>query len=161
MVLGSILNWVVGKTLDFTLYSILWATKKTGQGVLSLGYYVTSINSTTNTPNTEETQLLELIPLTKVEIEMLREQNNILKEELAILKKLNPDLTVNITKETNIDSLIQENKEKEEEKEEEKEVVEEKEEEVVEEKEVVEEEEIKQNSTTELNKTDSDSDSFV
>ena len=62
--------------------------------------------------------------MTKVEIEMLKEQNNILKEELELLKKLNPNLAIKfsedlaedlgkkikkINEETNVDSCIQEN----------------------------------------------------
>jgi hypothetical protein len=115
MVFGSILNWAVGRTLDFTLDSILWITKTTGQGIITLGYYVTSRNSK---QKDEKEQLIELRELTKAEIEMLREQNNILKEELEILKKINPNLAKTLTedltedleeiinKETNIDNIL-------------------------------------------------------
>ena len=36
MVLGSILNWVVGRSLDLTVNTICWITQKTAYGI----YYV-------------------------------------------------------------------------------------------------------------------------
>jgi hypothetical protein len=110
MVFGSILNWIVGRTLDFTLDRIIWVTKTTALGIITLGYYITSRN--TNKIKNEQEQILELIPLTKVEIEMLKEQNNILKEELELLKKINPNLAIKFSedlaknKETNIDYVL-------------------------------------------------------
>ncbi len=118
MVLGSILNWVVGRTLDFTLDSILWVTRTTGQGIITLGYYVTSRNAKQNDGKNEKEHLIELRELTKAEIEMLKEQNNILKEELVILKKLNPNLAKTFSEdlgkvknqETNMDNIPHETK---------------------------------------------------
>ena len=45
MVFGSILNWIVGRTLDFTLDRIIWVTKTTALGIITLGYYITSRNT--------------------------------------------------------------------------------------------------------------------
>ncbi len=101
MVFGSILNWIVGRTLDFTLDRIIWVTKTTALGIITLGYYITSRN--TNKIKNEQDQILELIPLTKVEIEMLKKLN----PKLAIT--FSEDLGEKINEETNVDSCIKEN----------------------------------------------------
>ncbi len=69
MVLGSILNWIVSKTLDTTLDTIWWVIKKTGQ----TGYY-----------------LIVRRQQPETEMDLLREQNKILKD---ILLNSNHNLT--------------------------------------------------------------------
>ena len=87
MVLGSILNWVVGRTLDFTLDSAIWITKTTGNGLINAGYYLVNYRKQSNQSNQtqiEDTnkQIQELLNLTKDEIMILREQNQLLKKEI-------------------------------------------------------------------------------
>jgi hypothetical protein len=84
MVLGSILNWVVGRTLDFTLDSAIWITKTTGIGLINAGYYLVNYRNQTNQNQIEDTnkQIQELLNLTKDEIIILREQNQLLKKEI-------------------------------------------------------------------------------
>ncbi len=100
MVLGSILNWVVGRTLDFTLDSIIWITKTTGNGLLSSGYYLINYrknqNQTTENQNQNQNQniennnleMKELLNLTKEELELIKEQNQILKNEIINIKNI-------------------------------------------------------------------------
>jgi hypothetical protein len=78
MVLGSILNWAVGRTLDFTFDTIWWITSNTGQGIYNAGYYL--IISRKNKDSIENDAYLL--------INEIKEQNKLLKEEIIILKQL-------------------------------------------------------------------------
>lgn len=94
MVFGSILNWVVGKSLDITFDSIWWITKKTGQGVLNAGYYII-ISRNQNDKDKENKEINkniimdeinnDLIYLSKEEFIAIKEQNELLKEEIKLL----------------------------------------------------------------------------
>ena len=99
MVLGSILNWAVGRTLDFTLDSAIWITKTTGNGLLYAGYYLINYRKSQNqnNKNNQENQnnqnnqnnleIKELLNLTKEELQLLKEQNKIL-QNIITEKKL-------------------------------------------------------------------------
>ena len=95
MVLGSILNWAVGRTLDFTLDSAIWITKTTGNGLLYAGYYLINYRKTQNNQNNQENQenqhnleIKELLNLTKEELQLLKEQNQNLKDEIVSIKNI-------------------------------------------------------------------------
>ena len=94
MVFGSILNWVVGKSLDITFDSIWWITKKTGQGVLNAGYYIiiSRNQNDKDKENKEKNKNIimdeinnDLIYLSKEEFIAIKEQNELLKEEIKLL----------------------------------------------------------------------------
>jgi hypothetical protein len=93
MVFGSILNWVVGKSLDITFDSIWWITKKTGQGVLNAGYYIIisrNQNDKENKDKNKENIIMDeinkdLITISKEEFIAIKEQNELLKEEIKLL----------------------------------------------------------------------------
>ncbi len=101
MVLGSILNWVVGRTLDFTLDSAIWITKKTGNGLLYTGYYLINYrkqqnnneiqnenNNQNQNQNENNIEMKELLNLTKEELHLLREENQNLKNEIINIKNI-------------------------------------------------------------------------
>ncbi len=93
MVFGSILNWVVGKSLDITFDSIWWITKKTGQGLLNAGYYIIisrNQNDKENKDKNKENIIMDeinndLITISKEELLVIKEQNELLKEEIKLL----------------------------------------------------------------------------
>lgn len=117
MVLGSILNWVVGRSLDFTVNSAFWITQKTVYGIYSIGYYLIkkkpdNDNSTNNNNNNNE---FEIIFLTKNELNILYEQNKLLKSEIDLLKKkeniIEKEIIIenkNITENENENEIIKE-----------------------------------------------------
>ncbi len=82
MVLGSILNWAVGRTLDFTFDTIWWITKSTGQGIYNAGYYL--VISRKKNDITKDDLVLS-------NIDDIKEQNELLKQEIVLLKKLVPE----------------------------------------------------------------------
>jgi hypothetical protein len=87
MVFGSILNWAVGKTLDFTFDTIWWVTKNTGQGIYNAGYYLVikrknNDNNDNNDNNENNENNHDLL------LEEIKEQNKLLKEEIVLLKQL-------------------------------------------------------------------------
>lgn len=95
MVFGSILNWIVGKSLDITFDSIWWITKKTGQGVLNAGYYIIITRNQNDKENKDKDKDKEniimdeinkdLITISKEELLAIKEQNELLKEEIKLL----------------------------------------------------------------------------
>ena len=88
MVFGSILNWVVGRSLDFTVNSAFWITQKTVYGIYCIGYYLIKKKPNNNTnDNTNTNNEFEIIFLTKNELNILYEQNKLLKTEIDLLKK--------------------------------------------------------------------------
>ncbi len=82
MVLGSILNWAVGRTLDFTFDTIWWITKSTGQGIYNAGYYL--VISRQKNGITKDDLVLS-------NIDDIKEQNELLKQEIILLKTLIPE----------------------------------------------------------------------
>ncbi len=94
MVLGSILNWVVGRTLDFTLDSAIWITKTTGNGLIYAGYYLVNYrkqqnqSQNENKNQNENLEMKELLNLTKEELNILKEQNQNLKNEILTIKNI-------------------------------------------------------------------------
>lgn len=82
MVFGSILNWVVGRTLDFTFDTIWWITKSTGQGIYNAGYYLV-ISRQKNTLTNDDILLSN--------IDDIKEQNKLLKNGIILLEKLVSD----------------------------------------------------------------------
>ena len=98
MVFGSILNWVVGKSLDMTFDSIWWITKKTGQGLLNAGYYIIITRNHNNKEDKDENIIMDeinkdFIIISKEELLLIKEQNELLKEEIKLLQ--NPVLDNN------------------------------------------------------------------
>ncbi len=108
MVFGSILNWVVGKSLDMTFDSIWWITKKTGQGLLNAGYYIIITRNHNNKEDKEDKDKEDkdkdeniimdeinknFIIISKEELLLIKEQNELLKEEIKLLQ--NPVLDNN------------------------------------------------------------------
>jgi hypothetical protein len=98
MVFGSILNWIVGKSLDITFDSIWWVTKKTGQGLLNAGYYIVITRNQNDKDKNKDKENKEkneniimdeinndLICLSKEEFIAIKEQNELLKEEIKLL----------------------------------------------------------------------------
>ncbi len=94
MVFGSILNWIVGKSLDITFDSIWWVTKKTGQGLLNAGYYIviTRNQNDKDKENKDKENIImdeinkDLITISKEELLIIKEQNELLKEEIKLLQ---------------------------------------------------------------------------
>ena len=94
MVLGSILNWVVGRSLDLTVNTICWITQKTAYGIYYVGYYL--IKKKQNQINDIDNKIdndiynendFQIIFLTKNELNILYSQNELLKKEIDLLKK--------------------------------------------------------------------------
>lgn len=91
MVLGSILNWVVGRSLDLTVNTICWITQKTACGIYYVGCYLikkkqNQINDINNDIYNEND--FQIIFLTKNELNILYSQNELLKKEIDLLKKI-------------------------------------------------------------------------
>jgi hypothetical protein len=94
MVLGSILNWIVGKSLDMTFDSIWWVAKKTGQGFFNAGYYIviTRNQNDNDKENKDKENIImdeinkDLITISKEELLVIKEQNELLKEEIKLLQ---------------------------------------------------------------------------
>jgi hypothetical protein len=92
MVFGSILNWVVGKSLDITFDSIWWITKKTGQGLLNAGYYIVITRNQNDKDKDKNENIImdeinnDLITISKEELLVIKEQNELLKEEIKLLQ---------------------------------------------------------------------------
>jgi hypothetical protein len=84
MVLGSIVNWVVFRTLDLTVYSAWWVTKQTLSGVYYVGKYLVVPKNENPQQHQLELEMFEMIPMET--IEHLRKQNNFLREQNTILK---------------------------------------------------------------------------
>jgi hypothetical protein len=95
MVLGSILNWVVGRSLDLTVNTICWITQKTAYGIYYVGYYlikkkqnqINDINNKIDNDIYNENDF-QIIFLTKNELNILYSQNELLKKEIDLLKKI-------------------------------------------------------------------------
>ena len=93
MVLGSIMNWVVFRTLDLTASTIWWATKSTVYGVYYIGHYIIVPK---NYPKIDESfEMIQLMITDKennellVIKEQLKEQTELLREEIELLKSIN------------------------------------------------------------------------
>jgi hypothetical protein len=88
MVLGSIVNWVVFRTLDLTAYTAWWLTKTTVSGVYYVGKYLVvpkNKNQTQNQFHIQEHELFEMIPI-EYNIEYMKQQNDLLRQQNTILK---------------------------------------------------------------------------
>jgi len=82
MVIGTIIEWSVYRTLDLTLGTLWWVTKATGQGIFSAGAYMTGYVA--EKPKEE---------ITLTELKTLKEQNELLKEQNSLLKHRTPHQT--------------------------------------------------------------------
>lgn len=84
MVLGSIVNWVIFRTLDLTAYTAWWITKTTVSGVYSVGkYLVIPMKKKQNQIN--DSELFEMLPI-EYNMEYMKKQNDLLRQQNAILK---------------------------------------------------------------------------
>lgn len=81
MVLGTIIDWTIYRTLDLTVVTLWWITKKTGLGIYSAGTYITGYGSESHKEEIEEIELKKIQTL-KEENKLLKEQNEILKTKL-------------------------------------------------------------------------------
>ncbi len=93
MVFGSILNWVVGRSLDLTVNTICWITQKTAYGIYYVGYYLikkkqNQINDIKIDNDIYNENDFQIIFLTKNELNILYSQNELLKKEIDLLKKI-------------------------------------------------------------------------
>lgn len=94
MVLGSIMNWVVFRTLDLTVSTIWWATKSTAYGVYSVGHYII-VPKNTYHPLDESFEMIPLMITDRENNELviikeqLKEQTELLRNEIEILKSFN------------------------------------------------------------------------
>ncbi len=84
MVLGSILDWVVFRTLDLSTFSLWWLTTKSisgvANGIYTIGSYMIVPKKTIQTE-----EKFEMLPMN--EFMLFKEQNDLLKEQNKILKE--------------------------------------------------------------------------
>ena len=92
MVLGAIVNWVVFRTLDFTTNAIWWATKTTVYGVYSVGHYMIVPISKQSTSEAFEMIPLMITNTENKELVIIKEQNELLKNEVELLKTITTSL---------------------------------------------------------------------
>jgi hypothetical protein len=86
MVLGSIVNWVVFRTLDLTAYTAWWITKTTVSGVYSVGkYLVVPRNKNQIQYPARDQELFEMLPI-EYNMEYMKQQNDLLRQQNTILK---------------------------------------------------------------------------
>lgn len=88
MVLGSIVNWVVFRTLDLTAYTAWWITKTTVSGVYSVGKYLVvpmKKNQNQNQNQIQDHELFEMLPI-EYNMEYMKKQNDLLRQQNTILK---------------------------------------------------------------------------
>jgi hypothetical protein len=86
MVLGSIVNWVVFRTLDLTAYTAWWITKTTVSGVYSVGkYLVVPSKKNQNQNQIQDHELFEMLPI-EYNMEYMKKQNDLLRQQNTILK---------------------------------------------------------------------------
>ena len=85
MVLGSILDWVVFRTLDASTFTLWWITTKSitglANGVYSVGSYMIVPRKKTQIENS-----FEMLPLPEHEMMIIRQQNDLLREQNKILR---------------------------------------------------------------------------
>jgi hypothetical protein len=93
MVLGSIINWVVFRTLDLSVNTILWVTQKTVVGVYNVGHYLIIPKKNINNDSLklkESIEYLEMLPLPEIyelkqkELSLVKEQNKLLRKEIEL-----------------------------------------------------------------------------
>ncbi len=84
MVLGSIVNWVVFRTLDLTAYTAWWITKTSVSGIYSVGkYLIVPLKKTKN--QMQDHELFEMLPI-EYNMEYIKTQNDLLRQQNMILK---------------------------------------------------------------------------
>ena len=92
MVFGAIINWVVFRTLDLTVSTIWWATKSTAYGVYSVGHYII-VPKTTYHQRDESFEMITDNSNSNNELviirEQLKEQTELLRNEIEFLKSIN------------------------------------------------------------------------
>jgi hypothetical protein len=76
MVLGTIIDWTIYRTLDLTVVTALWVLSSAGTGIYNTGRYLAGYSN--DTP-----------PESKKEIIHLTEQNKLLKEQNELLRHRN------------------------------------------------------------------------
>lgn len=83
MVLGTVIDWAVFRTLDLALGVVCWVTYKTGQGIYALGTYMLGSKD----PKKDQ-KLIEYQPilLSEEDLEKLHKENELLKEQNKLLK---------------------------------------------------------------------------
>jgi hypothetical protein len=84
MVLGSIINWVVFRTLDLTVYTAWWITKTTASGVYSVSKYLVVPRNKKQNP-IQDQELFEMLPI-EYNMEYMKQQNDLLRQQNTILK---------------------------------------------------------------------------
>ena len=80
MVIGSIVNWVVFRTLDLSASAIWWLTKSSVYGVYSIGHYMI-------VPKDIMPEKIEMVHLTEKELLLFREHNELLKIQNKLLEE--------------------------------------------------------------------------
>jgi hypothetical protein len=80
MVLGSIVNWVVFRTLDLSAYAIWWLTKTSVYGAYSIGHYMI-------VPKNKTFENMELVHLSEKELILFKEHNELLKKQNSLLQE--------------------------------------------------------------------------
>ena len=86
MVLGSIVNGVVFRTLVLTAYTAWWITKTTVSGVYSVGKYLVVPRNKNQIQYQEQNQeLFEMLPI-EYNMEYMKQQNDLLRQQNTILK---------------------------------------------------------------------------
>lgn len=80
MVIGSIVNWVVFRTLDLSASAIWWLTKTSVSGVYSIGHYMI-------VPKKDPIEKLEMIHLTEKELLLFKEHNELLRKQNQLLQE--------------------------------------------------------------------------
>lgn len=91
MVLGPIINWVVFRTLDLTVSTIYWVTTKTATGIYNVGHYLIVPKKEINSANLDESFdmvsfKLSDINTVELELNLIKEQNQLLKQEIELIK---------------------------------------------------------------------------
>jgi hypothetical protein len=79
MVLGTVIDWTVYRTLDLTVGTLWWVATNTGFGIYNAGCYLAGYNNKPIEQNSKESHKEDLI--------LLKEQNMLLKEQNELLKK--------------------------------------------------------------------------
>lgn len=80
MVLGSVINWTVYRTLDLTVGTLWWVATNTSVGIYHAGRYLIGYNNTDQRTSKE-------FHKEKEDLLLLKEQNMLLKQQNELLRK--------------------------------------------------------------------------